>query len=64
VRISNALRQRAETGLPWLLSYVRREDDDEVAVLTIRRYRRLNALNQQILRELHEAVMQAEDDLA
>lgn len=51
--VSNAVAAQAHTGRPFDIPYVLRRDADDVAVLTIRRPQVLNALNDEVYRQLH-----------
>ena len=50
--VPRSLRERAEAGAGWDIDYVLRRDVGDVAVLTIRRPRVLNALNDDVFRQL------------
>ncbi|MGH9322969.1 MAG: 3-hydroxyacyl-CoA dehydrogenase/enoyl-CoA hydratase family protein [Vicinamibacteria bacterium] len=50
--VAEALVDREATGEPWEIPYVLRRDDDDVAVLVIRRPQVLNALNQEVYRQI------------
>lgn len=50
--LPRSLQQQA--GRPWKIPYVLREDRDDVAVLTIKRPRVLNALNLEVIQQLQE----------
>ena len=55
-RISARLRSQADANKPWPLKSVVRTDVDDVAVLTIRRFKVLNALNEAVLAQLEEKI--------
>ncbi len=50
--VATCLVEKGERDEPWEIPYVLRDDRDGVAVLTIRRPRVLNALNQDVFAEL------------
>ncbi|MCA9669554.1 MAG: enoyl-CoA hydratase/isomerase family protein [Myxococcales bacterium] len=60
VKVSTRLAEQIKKVEPWPLRSVLRHDEDGVAVLTIRRFRVLNALDGSVLSELSEHV----DDIA
>lgn len=62
VKVGQRLREQAAARQPWPLRYVERQDDDEVAVLTVRRYKQLNALSLGALRQLHDQIAAVELD--
>ena len=62
--VPNVLLAQAETGLPWEIPYVVREDRDGVAVITIRRPRVLNALNGDVFDQIQRHVEAVEEDPA
>ncbi|MBW2733046.1 MAG: enoyl-CoA hydratase/isomerase family protein [Deltaproteobacteria bacterium] len=51
-KVSSTLREQAQKKQDWPLQHVQRHDIDGVAVLTIRRFKVLNALNAKVLAEL------------
>ncbi|MCK5796235.1 MAG: enoyl-CoA hydratase/isomerase family protein, partial [Deltaproteobacteria bacterium] len=51
-RVPATLRAQAEKNEPWPLSSVQRRDVDGVAVLTLRRFKVLNALSDAVLNDL------------
>lgn len=61
--VSRRIAAQAESGQPWPIELVTRRDVDGVAVVTIRRPRVLNALNEQVFAQIdaHFATI-AEDD--
>ncbi len=50
--IGEALIEQEAAGDPWEIPYVLRRDERDVAVLTLRRPKVLNALNQEVFRQL------------
>ncbi|MCZ6602565.1 MAG: 3-hydroxyacyl-CoA dehydrogenase NAD-binding domain-containing protein, partial [Planctomycetota bacterium] len=50
--VAKVLREQEEKGLPWEIPYVLREDRGDVAVVTIRRPRVLNALNGEVFDQI------------
>jgi len=58
------LREQARSGRPFPISHVLRRDEGDVAVLTIRRPRVLNALDEAVYRELTEHFTAIRDDPA
>lgn len=54
-KVAGALAKQAASGKPWPVSFVLREDAGDVAVVTIRRPAVLNALNAEVLRQIHDA---------
>ncbi len=58
------LTELGEKDAPWSIPVIQRRDEDGVRVLTIRRPKVLNALNQAVFDELREAAAQAEADPA
>ncbi len=50
--VPQRLRAQADTGEPWALQHVQRHDRDGVAVLTLRRFKVLNALSSAVLAQL------------
>ncbi|HUX34069.1 MAG TPA: 3-hydroxyacyl-CoA dehydrogenase/enoyl-CoA hydratase family protein [Gemmatimonadaceae bacterium] len=57
-----ALAAQARAGRPFDIPYVLRRDADDVAVLTIRRPQVLNALNDEVYRQLQERFAALRDD--
>jgi len=51
-KVPDVLAKQAESGVPWDIPMVFREDRDDVAVVTIRRPSALNALNTSIMAQL------------
>lgn len=52
--VPKVLVEQARSGKPWNIPFVFREDKDDVAVVTIRRPRSLNALNSSVMGQLAE----------
>jgi len=52
--VSEFLRTQAESGQPWAIPVVLRRDAGDVAVITIRRPRVLNALNADVILQLQQ----------
>ena len=50
--VPKVLVEQARSGKPWDIPFVFREDEDDVAVVTIRRPKTLNALNPIVLKQL------------
>lgn len=50
--IPEILKKQAESGKPWDIPLVLRADRDDIAVLTIRRPKTLNALNKNVMNQL------------
>lgn len=63
-QIPSCLAGQAARGQPFRIDQVIREDRDGVAVLTIRRPRVLNALSEEVYRQLHEHFTALRDDPA
>lgn len=59
--VPEVLVKQAKSGKPWDIPLVLREDRDDVAVITIRRPKTLNALNSTVMSQL-EAVFKAIKD--
>jgi len=51
-KVPDVLVEQAESGKPWHIPVVFREDEDDIAVVTIRRPRTLNALNGEVIEQL------------
>lgn len=60
--VAKAISEQARSGRPFEIPYVLRRDAGDVAVLTIRRPQVLNALNDDVYRQLHERVAALRDD--
>ena len=52
-KVPDVLVEQAESGKPWHVPMVFREDRDDIAVVTIRRPSTLNALNGEVMSQLH-----------
>jgi enoyl-CoA hydratase/3-hydroxyacyl-CoA dehydrogenase len=60
--VPKVLVEQARSGKPWDIPFVFREDEDDVAVVTIRRPKNLNALNLLILDQLAEVFTGIKND--
>ncbi|OYV74104.1 MAG: hypothetical protein B7Z72_00955, partial [Gemmatimonadetes bacterium 21-71-4] len=60
--VPNAIARQARGGRPFEIPYVLRRDAGDVAVLTIRRPQVLNALNDEVYRQLHDRFAALRDD--
>jgi len=60
--VSQRLREQAASGKPWEILDVLFEKKGDVAVITIRRPRSLNALNGKVLRELEDCCKKIQSD--
>jgi enoyl-CoA hydratase/3-hydroxyacyl-CoA dehydrogenase len=61
-KVPDVLVKQAESGKPWLIPVVFREDRDDIAVVTIRRPRTLNALNGEVMNQLHTIFSEIKKD--
>jgi enoyl-CoA hydratase/3-hydroxyacyl-CoA dehydrogenase len=61
-KVPDVLIKQAETGKPWDIPVVFREDRDEIAVVTIRRPRTLNALNGDVMNQLQSIFSDIQKD--
>jgi enoyl-CoA hydratase/carnithine racemase len=61
-KVPEVLVQQAESGEPWNIPMVFREDREEVAVITIRRPSALNALNTTIMTQLKSVFSDIQTD--
>jgi len=61
-KIPDVLVKQAQSGKPWHIPMVFREDEDEIAVVTIRRPKTLNALNRDVMKQLHAAFSEIKKD--
>ena len=52
--VPDVLKKQAASGEPWRIPLVIRRDEDDVAVVTIRRPAVLNALNDEVIRQVGE----------
>ncbi len=60
--VPEVLIKQAESGKPWDIPLVFREDRDDVAVVIIRRPKTLNALNFSIMRQLQTVFSEIKED--
>jgi len=60
--VPKVLVEQARKGKPWDIPYVFREDKDDVAVVTIRRPKSLNALNPLVLSQITEMFTEIKED--
>jgi enoyl-CoA hydratase / 3-hydroxyacyl-CoA dehydrogenase len=60
--VPRCLVEQAKTGLPFRVDVVLRRDEGDVAVLTIRRPKVLNALNDEVYAQLHDRFAAIRDD--
>lgn len=60
--VPKVLAEQARSGKPWDIPFVFREDKDDIAVVTIRRPRSLNALNSSVMGQLAEIFMDVKKD--
>jgi enoyl-CoA hydratase/3-hydroxyacyl-CoA dehydrogenase len=60
--VAKCLEKQAESGQPWRIPVVVREDMGNVAVVTIRRPKVLNALNVEVVLQLRDAFEGVEND--
>jgi enoyl-CoA hydratase/3-hydroxyacyl-CoA dehydrogenase len=61
-KVPDVLVKQAETGEPWNIPMVFREDRDDVAIVTIRRPSALNALNTTIMAQLKKVFLDIQSD--
>lgn len=61
-KVSQRLRDRAASGQPWEIPTVLREDHEDIAVLTIRRPKVLNALDESAFDEIQRHFEAIRDD--
>jgi enoyl-CoA hydratase/3-hydroxyacyl-CoA dehydrogenase len=61
-KVPDVLVKQAESGNPWHIPMVFREDRDDIAVVTIRRPRTLNALNGEVMSQLHATFSEIKKD--
>ncbi len=61
-KVPDVLIKQAKSGKPWHIPVVFREDRDDIAVVTIRRPRTLNALNGNVMRQLHTTFSEIKKD--
>jgi enoyl-CoA hydratase/3-hydroxyacyl-CoA dehydrogenase len=64
-KVPGVLVEQAGSGEPWLIPMVFREDRDDIAVVTIRRPGTLNALNGDVMSQLHTvfSVIKSDDHI-
>jgi len=60
--VPKVLVEQAKSGKPWNIPLVLREDKDEVALLTIRRPKTLNALNSTVMSQLDKILTDIKKD--
>lgn len=61
-KVSKSLGEQAASGKPWKIPSVFRRDEGEVAVVTIRRPKVLNALNSAVIENLKEVFTTIKED--
>jgi enoyl-CoA hydratase/3-hydroxyacyl-CoA dehydrogenase len=61
-KVPEVLVKQAKSGKPWHIPMVFREDKDDIAVVTIRRPKTLNALNGEVIEQLHEKFSEIKKD--
>lgn len=61
-KVPDVLIKQAKSGKPWHIPMVFREDKDDIAVVTIRRPKTLNALNGEVIKQLHETFSEIKND--
>jgi enoyl-CoA hydratase/3-hydroxyacyl-CoA dehydrogenase len=61
-KVPDVLVKQAKSGKPWYIPMVFREDKDDIAVVTIRRPKTLNALNGEVIKQLHETFSEIKKD--
>jgi enoyl-CoA hydratase/3-hydroxyacyl-CoA dehydrogenase len=60
--VPKLLKEQARAGEPWTLRDVKLEVEGSIATITMNRPEAMNALNENVLRELKEVVAQVRDD--
>ncbi|MBI4243347.1 MAG: 3-hydroxyacyl-CoA dehydrogenase/enoyl-CoA hydratase family protein [Planctomycetes bacterium] len=60
--VPGILRKQAERNEQWEIPYVRREDRENVSILTIKRPAVLNALNKDVISQLHKHILNIKDE--
>ena len=60
--VPEVLVKKAESGKPWDIPMVFREDKDDIALVTIRRPQTLNALNPLVLSQLNSVFTEIKED--
>ena len=61
-KVPQVLMKQAASGKPWGIPMVLREDRNDVAVVTIRRPKTLNALNSALMSQLHSIFSDIKED--
>jgi len=61
-KVPEVLKKQAKSGKPWLIPMVFRQDRDEIALVTIRRPRKLNALNAEMMNQLKQIFTEIRKD--
>jgi enoyl-CoA hydratase/3-hydroxyacyl-CoA dehydrogenase len=61
-KVSDVLVKQAQSRKPWHIPLVFREDEDDIAVVTIRRPKTLNALNREVMSQLRVAFSEIKKD--
>ncbi|MCA8959344.1 MAG: 3-hydroxyacyl-CoA dehydrogenase/enoyl-CoA hydratase family protein [Planctomycetes bacterium] len=61
-KISDQLQRQAASGRPWAIPTVLRRDDGDIAVITIRRPKVLNALNEDAFSQIEQHFRDIADD--
>lgn len=61
-KVTELLRKQAESGKPWKIPVVFREDKGDIAIVKIRRPTVLNALNKDVLSQLYETFSDIKND--
>jgi enoyl-CoA hydratase/3-hydroxyacyl-CoA dehydrogenase len=60
--VPEVLVKQAQTGEPWDIPLALREDREEIAVITLRRPKTLNALNSTVMSQLETIIKAIKDD--
>jgi enoyl-CoA hydratase/3-hydroxyacyl-CoA dehydrogenase len=60
--VPEALIKQAESSRPWDIPLVLREDKDDIAVVTIRRPKTLNALNSEIMNQIQNIFIEIKEN--
>jgi len=61
-KVTEMHRKQAESGKPWKIPVVLREDKGEIAIVKVRRPRVLNALNEDVIEQLGEVFTEIQKD--
>lgn len=61
-KVPEVLIRQADSGEPWLIPMVFREDRENIAILTIRRPNTLNALNEEVMNQIQAHFREIKDD--